>query len=189
MYLEHFGFDELPFGLTPNTRFVVEVPAFREALQVLLVALRAGEGFAKVVGEVGTGKSLLCRRLLHELDADVHSVYVPNPALEPDELLCEVAEELGLAVQDEAGGRLTSRIARRLVDLYTQGRPVVVVVDEAQGMPDATLEALRLLTNLETESHKLLQVVLLGQPELDARLARRQLRQLRQRILVPQRLE
>jgi MSHA biogenesis protein MshM len=184
--LEHFGLRELPFKLNPNTRFLVEVPAFREAFEVVRTALRNGEGFVKIVGEVGTGKSLLCRRLLHDLEPDFSTAYVPNPALEPRELLSVLAQELELELRGEVDP--ISQLTRALLRLHAERRRVAVIVDEAQAMPDRTLEALRLLTNLETESSKLLQVVLLGQPELDARLARRELRQLRQRIVVPHRL-
>lgn len=189
MYLEHFGFSELPFTLTPNTRFLVNLPNFREAICVLDAALYSGEGFIKVVGEVGTGKSMLCRQLLHSLDQSFITAYVPNPELTGRELLRVIAEELGLDPDEHALAHdLTTRIGKRLIELRRQRRQVVLVVDEAQVMPDATLETLRLLTNFETESSKLLQVVLLGQPELDERLARPQLRQLRQRITVPHRL-
>ncbi|EPU3918814.1 MSHA fimbrial biogenesis protein MshM [Aeromonas hydrophila] len=185
MYLNHFGLQEAPFGLTPNTGFYYGLPPHEEALQVLNWALAQGEGFIKVTGEVGTGKTLLCRKLLSELGSEerpVRLAWLPNPHLNPAELRIALALELGLAVRDQSELDLTDRIHRHLIALHQQGSRVVVLIDEAQALPDETLEAIRLFGNLETESSKLLQIVLFGQPELDARLAKPHLRQLRQRI-------
>ncbi|CAJ1915700.1 TPA: MSHA fimbrial biogenesis protein MshM [Aeromonas hydrophila] len=185
MYLNHFGLQEAPFGLTPNTGFYYGLPPHEEALQVLNWALAQGEGFIKVTGEVGTGKTLLCRKLLSELGSEARPVrlaWLPNPHLNPAELRIALALELGLAVRDQSELDLTDRIHRHLITLHQQGSRVVVLIDEAQALPDETLEAIRLFGNLETESSKLLQIVLFGQPELDARLAKPHLRQLRQRI-------
>ena len=185
MYLSHFGLQEAPFGLTPNTGFYYGLPPHEEALQVLNWALAQGEGFIKVTGEVGTGKTLLCRKLLSELGSEARPVrlaWLPNPHLTPAELRIALALELGLAVRDQSELDLTDRIHRHLISLHQQGSRVVVLIDEAQALPDETLEAIRLFGNLETESSKLLQIVLFGQPELDARLAKPHLRQLRQRI-------
>ncbi|MFQ2255550.1 MSHA fimbrial biogenesis protein MshM [Aeromonas sp. DNRA1] len=185
MYLNHFGLQEAPFGLTPNTGFYYGLPPHEEALQVLNWALAQGEGFIKVTGEVGTGKTLLCRKLLSELGSEerpVRLAWLPNPHLNPAELRIALALELGLAVRDQSELDLTDRIHRHLIALHQQGSRVVVLIDEAQALPDETLEAIRLFGNLETESSKLLQIVLFGQPELDTRLAKPHLRQLRQRI-------
>lgn len=185
MYLNHFGLQEAPFGLTPNTGFYYGLPPHEEALQVLNWALAQGEGFIKVTGEVGTGKTLLCRKLLSELGSEAHPVrlaWLPNPHLTPAELRTALALELGLSVREGAELDLTDRIHRHLISLHQQGSRVVVLIDEAQALPDEALEAIRLFGNLETESNKLLQIVLFGQPELDARLAKPHLRQLRQRI-------
>ncbi|WP_368232175.1 MSHA fimbrial biogenesis protein MshM [Aeromonas sp. s3] len=185
MYLNHFGLQEAPFGLTPNTGFYYGLPPHEEALQVLNWALAQGEGFIKVTGEVGTGKTLLCRKLLSELGSEerpVRLAWLPNPHLTPAELRIALALELGLSVRDQSELDLTDRIHRHLISLHRQGSRVVVLIDEAQALPDETLEAIRLFGNLETESSKLLQIVLFGQPELDARLAKPHLRQLRQRI-------
>ncbi|MDF2403270.1 MULTISPECIES: AAA family ATPase [Aeromonas] len=185
MYLNHFGLQEAPFGLTPNTGFYYGLPPHEEALQVLNWALAQGEGFIKVTGEVGTGKTLLCRKLLSELGSEAHPVrlaWLPNPHLTPAELRTALALELGLSVREGAELDLTDRIHRHLISLHQQGSRVVVLIDEAQALPDETLEAIRLFGNLETESNKLLQIVLFGQPELDVRLAKPHLRQLRQRI-------
>ncbi|HDX8344940.1 TPA: MSHA fimbrial biogenesis protein MshM [Aeromonas dhakensis] len=185
MYLNHFGLQEAPFGLTPNTGFYYGLPPHEEALQVLNWALAQGEGFIKVTGEVGTGKTLLCRKLLSELGSEeqpVRLAWLPNPHLTPAELRIALALELGLPVRDQSELDLTDRIHRHLISLHRQGSRVVVLIDEAQALPDETLEAIRLFGNLETESSKLLQIVLFGQPELDSRLAKPHLRQLRQRI-------
>ncbi|MEV3821599.1 MSHA fimbrial biogenesis protein MshM [Aeromonas dhakensis] len=185
MYLNHFGLQEAPFGLTPNTGFYYGLPPHEEALQVLNWALAQGEGFIKVTGEVGTGKTLLCRKLLSELGSEerpVRLAWLPNPHLSPAELRIALALELGLPVRGQSELDLTDRIHRHLISLHRQGSRVVVLIDEAQALPDETLEAIRLFGNLETESSKLLQIVLFGQPELDSRLAKPHLRQLRQRI-------
>lgn len=183
MYLYHFGLTELPFTLTPNTNFFLGLEPHNEALAVLLMALKTGEGFIKVVGEVGTGKTLLCRKLLNEIPEHFVTAYIPNPYLNPDELRRTVASELGVKqAQRMSSQLLTQRIQDRLLELHSKGHSVVVILDEAQALPEDSLEALRLFTNLETESRKLLQVVLFAQPELDERLAKQKFRQLRQRI-------
>jgi len=183
MYLRHFGLAEPPFGLTPNTAFFLDQGPHREALNVLLVALRAGEGFLKITGEVGTGKTLLCRQLMRVLGDGFVTAYVPNPFINPNGLRLALAEELGLKLPRNLGQhQVQARLTERLLELAADGTRVVLIIDEAQAMPEDTLEAVRLLTNLETERDKLLQVVLFGQPELDARLALPQLRQLRQRV-------
>jgi MSHA biogenesis protein MshM len=184
MYRKHFGLKVKPFGLTPDADFLFGHAGYQEAFNVLLLALDSGEGFIKITGEVGTGKTLLCRRLLDRLAADNTTAYVPNPLLEPLQLYRAVAEE----IRAEFSGAVDShdalkRIVRRLIELGRAGRRVVLCIDEAQAMPDRTLEALRLLSNLETRKRKLLHIVLFGQPELDDRLAGYQLRQLRQRIV------
>jgi MSHA biogenesis protein MshM len=189
MYLYHFGLTELPFTLTPNTAFYVGLEPHDEALAVLLTALKTGEGFIKVVGEVGTGKTLLCRKLLNEIPEHFVTAYIPNPYLKPDELRRAVAVELGVKqAQRMSVQLLTQRIQQRLLELHSEGRSVVLILDEAQALPEESLEALRLFTNLETETRKLLQVVLFAQPELDERLATTKFRQLKQRITFSYRL-
>lgn len=183
MYLYHFGISELPFTLTPNTQYFFGLPSHNEALQVLTTALKTGEGFIKVTGEVGTGKTLLCRKLLNELPDSVETAYIPNPLLSPEELRRAVADELGITLYANCDQQaFTQIIQKRLIELHQQRKSVVLIIDEAQALPVESIEALRLMTNLETESHKLLQVVLFGQPELDEKLDRPELRQLRQRI-------
>lgn len=183
MYLYHFGLRELPFTLTPNTHFFLGLEPHNEALAVLITALKTGEGFIKVIGEVGTGKTLLCRKLLNEIPEHFVTAYIPNPYLKPDELRRAVAVELGVKqAQRMSTQLLTQRIQSRLLELHSEGHSVVLILDEAQALPEESLEALRLFTNLETETRKLLQVVLFAQPELDKRLADAHFRQLRQRI-------
>lgn len=183
MYLYHFGLTELPFTLTPNTSFFLALEPHNEALEVLMTALKTGEGFIKVIGEVGTGKTLLCRKLLNEIPEHFITAYIPNPYLNPDELRRAVAIELGVKqAQRMSVQLLTQRIQNRLLELHAKGHSVVLILDEAQALPEQSLEALRLFTNLETETRKLLQVVLFAQPELDQRLAQTEFRQLRQRI-------
>ena len=183
MYLYHFGLKELPFTLTPNTNFYLGLEPHNEALAVLTTALKTGEGFIKVVGEVGTGKTLLCRKLLNEIPEHFVTAYIPNPYLKPDELRRAVAVELGVKqAQRMSVQLLTQRIQQKLLELHSQGHSVVLILDEAQALPAESLEALRLFTNLETETRKLLQVVLFAQPELDHRLNEEAFRQLKQRI-------
>lgn len=189
MYEAHFGLQEAPFALTPNTRYFLRAPSHNDALELLLIALRQREGFIKITGEVGTGKTLLCRLLLNELEQEAYTAYIPNPHLTPETLYEAVAEELGVDVARCANThQVLKALNQRLIALAMEQRQVVLVIDEAQAMPEQTIEALRLLTNLETESTRLLQVVLFGQPELDLLLGRDSLRQLRQRITFAHRL-
>lgn len=183
MYLSFFSLQEMPFSLTPNTQFFCALQPHNEAMQVLLTALKMGEGFIKVTGEVGTGKTLLCRKLLNSLAGDVVVAYLPNPYLNPDELRWAFATELGLQLDPAIDQQtLSQKIEHQLLQLQTEHKSVVLIIDEAQSLSWDALEALRLFTNLETENRKLLQVVLFGQPELDQKLAHERVRQLRQRI-------
>lgn len=204
MYLKHFGLTETPFGLTPDTSFFFACSSYQEALNTLLVAARNGEGFIKITGEVGNGKTLLCRKFLATLNGGIQSTtpigtqdlaanavsgqnfitaYIPNPYLEPRSLLLALADEFRVPL--DAGcdqHQMLKGLTRALLDFSSQGQCALVCLDEAQALPLPTLEVLRLLTNLETEKRKLLQVVLFGQPELNAHLAQYSIRQLRQRI-------
>lgn len=193
LYLAHFGLREAPFSITPDTDFVFSSAGHQAALNTLLVALSSGEGFVKITGDVGTGKTLLCRRLLATLEPRrFATAYLPNPALEPRTLLLALAEELGLP-EDEARQadqyHLLKALRAALLNVARQGRSTVVCLDEAQAMPLESLETLRLVSNLETEKRKLLHLVMFGQPELDARLAEPGIRQLKQRITFHYQLE
>lgn len=189
MYQEHFGLGEAPFAITPDPGFAFSTLAHQEALNTLLVALQCGEGFLKITGEVGTGKTLLCRKLLRTLGEGWITAYLPNPCLDPGTLLLAVAEELGMTeVEDLDQYHLMRRINMGLLKLAREGKQVALLIDEAQAMPLPTLEVLRLVSNLETEKRKLLQIVLFGQPELDAHLADPSVRQIRQRITFHHRL-
>lgn len=186
MYLQHFGLRELPFSLTPNTQFFLNMASYHKAYNMLMVSLANAEGFIKIVGEVGTGKTMLCRKVLNTLEEDKETyitAYIPNPVLSPKGLFLAFAEELNIEIDQDVGHhRLLKAITERLVEYSADNKQVVLFIDEAHAMPEQTLEALRLLTNIETEQVKLFQVVLFAQPELDVSLAQPSLRQLRQRI-------
>lgn len=182
MYMENFNLQEMPFSITPDTHFFFNQSCHKEGLNVLLVALRSGEGFIKITGEVGTGKTLLCRKLLNEIEGEFVTAYIPNPFMSSRSLYLTLAEELGIKAQNVAEHQLIKWITKRLINIRAQGKKIVLCIDEAQAMPLGTLEAVRLLTNLETEKNKLLQVVIFGQPELDEKLSHLTVRQLKQRI-------
>lgn len=188
MYLAHFGLDQLPFGITPDTEFVYPSHSHIEGLNLLHIALAGGDGFVKVVGEIGTGKTLLCRNFLAELDPEWQAAYLPNPRMEPHALLQEIADELNAGDGASEPAHVIKHINSRLLELAQSGKKVVLCIDEAQTMPLPTLESLRLLSNLETEKRKLLHIVLFGQPELDDMLNDYSVRQLRQRIVFHHRL-
>jgi MSHA biogenesis protein MshM len=188
-YLKHFRLRELPFGITPDTSYFFACRSIQEALNTLLIAVSNGEGFIKITGEVGTGKTLLCRKFLSTLGPNWVSAYIPNPNLEPRGLLLALADDLGVAGSRAEPHRLDKELMQRLLDVARQGKRVVICMDETQAMPLGTLESVRLLTNLETEKRKLMQVVLFGQPELDRKLASPSVRQLRQRITFQYRLK
>jgi len=183
MYLRHFALREAPFSITPDSAFFFPHDSAQAALNTLLVALRSGEGFLKIVGEVGCGKTVLCRQLLRTLQDECVTAYIPNPDMCSDDLLHALCHELAIPMPQSARRhRLLNALKDCLIRHALEGRRVVVLIDEAQAIPLATVESLRLLSNLETEKRKLLQLVLLGQPELDAKLASPQIRQLLQRI-------
>lgn len=183
MYLGHFSLREAPFSITPDTDFYFAHDQAQATLNTLLLALRSGEGFLKVVGELGCGKTVLCRQLLRILQDECVTAYIPNPDMGPDDLLHALAAELGVRFPRRASRhQMMHALARCLLAHAAAGRRVVVCIDEAQAIPLRTIESLRLLSNLETEKRKLLQLVLLGQPDLDTLLARPEIRQLLQRI-------
>jgi MSHA biogenesis protein MshM len=183
MYAAHFGLREAPFGITPDTSYFFGSPGSQEALNTLLVAARGGEGFIKITGEVGTGKTLLCRKFMATLGDGFVTAYIPNPYLEPRTLMLALADELGIELAKDADQhQILKSLMERLLQLAAEGKRVLLCLDEAQAIPVESLEALRLLTNLETEKRKLLQIVLFGQPELNRKLALTSIRQLAQRI-------
>jgi type II secretory pathway predicted ATPase ExeA len=183
MYLEHFGLFEAPFRITPHTEFFFSGANRGATLEALLYAVTNDEGIVKVSGEVGSGKTMLCRVLLERLPPHVVTVYLANPSLSRDDILFAIAHELELTIPENTR---TSTVVRalyaKLIELHGQGRQVVVLIDEAHAMPAETLEEVRLLSNLETSQHKLLQLVMFGQPELDVILSRADMRQLKERV-------
>lgn len=183
MYHEHFGLAEPPFRITPHTEFFFAGANRGATLDALVYAVINDEGIVKVSGEVGSGKTMLCRVLMERLPPHVAIVYLANPSLSKEDIVFAIAEELELAVSETARASTVIRaLQTRLIELHGTGKQVVVLIDEAHAMPLETLEEIRLLSNLETSQHKLLQLVLFGQPELDAVLARPDMRQLRERI-------
>ncbi len=179
-----FGMREMPFSLVPNTEYFVNLRPYSECFNMLHFAIMAGEGFIKVTGEVGTGKTLLCRRLLNSLDPeDYVTAYIPTPQMSPLELKRALAKELSCEHVDTiADDMLIDKLIHRLMDIAQTGKRVLLIIDEAQALPESSLEEIRLLTNLETEQKKLLQIILFGQPELNVILGQHKFRQLRQRI-------
>jgi type II secretory pathway predicted ATPase ExeA len=183
MYLEHFGLDRQPFKITPDTSMFYEGSKRGAALDALIYAIKSGEGIIKVVGEVGSGKTMLCRMLELKLSDIVDIVYIAHPSLSPDNILHVIAHELHLDVRnDDSKLDVMQKLQDYLLKKHACNRQVVVFVEEAQSMPAETLEEIRFLSNLETDQHKLLQMVLFGQPELDDKLAQPQIRQLKERI-------
>src|SRR5205809_5227034 len=181
LYLEHFGLNEPPFRITPHTDFFFEGAERGATLEALAYAVLHDEGIVKVSGEVGSGKTMLCRMLMERLPGEVVTIYLATPSLARDEILHAIADELELKLAERRTVALRE-LQEHLIGLYGAGRRVVILIDEAHVMPEDTLEQVRLLSNLESSRHKLLQIVLFGQPELDATLAKASLRQLRDRI-------
>ena len=182
LYLEHFGLREPPFRITPHTDFFFDGADRGATLEALLYAIQHEEGIVKVVGEVGSGKTLLCRVLIERLPKHVETIYLANPSFSRDEILFAVAEELKIDFSRERATIALRALQDRLIASYAEGRRTVILIDEAHAMPEETLEQVRLLSNLETSRHKLLQIVLFGQPELEEVLALPSLRQLKDRI-------
>jgi len=183
MYLEHFGLNEQPFKITPVTEFFFSGANRKEILEALIYSISEVEGIIKVSGEVGSGKTMLCRMLLEQLPKHIEPIYLANPSLSREEMLYAIADALGLSVEHERIGVMMQNIQNKLEAKARDGKRVVVLVDEAHAMPIDTLEELRLLYNLQVGSFKLLQIVLFGQPELNSKLDQPNMRQLKDRIV------
>lgn len=182
LYLAHFGLREPPFRITPHTDFFFSGANRGPTLEALIYAITQDEGIVKVSGEVGSGKTMLCRMLLEKLPEDVETIYLANPSLSRQEIVAAIADELGIPADGRSTHSLTRALQDALVQRYGAGKRVVVLIDEAHAMPAESLEEIRLLSNLESKSAKLLQIALFAQPELDERLAASDMRQLRERV-------
>lgn len=182
MYEKFFGLKEKPFKLVPDPDYLFLSQTHEDAMAHLVYAVAQGEGFVEITGEVGTGKTTLCRAFLEKLDEKTAAAYIFNPVLEPLHLLKTVCQEFGLPAATDDTQELLSQLNAFLIEKKRQGGNVLLLIDEAQDLPREVLEQLRLLSNLETTKSKLLQIVMVGQPELTDLLNTRQLRQLRQRI-------
>jgi general secretion pathway protein A len=184
MYTGFYGLREKPFSLAPDPRYLFLSASHREALAHLLYGIEEGEGFIEVIGQVGTGKTTLCRTLLDRIGSDAEIAYIFNPSPSEVELLSAINREFGLPTAARTRTDLLDSLNHFLLEKNASGRRVLLVIDEAQNLDPAVLEQVRLLSNLETDQRKLLQIVLLGQPELREKLDHPSLRQLRQRITV-----
>jgi len=185
MYQSFYGLNEMPFNITPDPKFLYLSPTHQEALQHLKFGVQERKGFIVLIGEVGCGKTTLCRRFLNELDpARYDTALILNPRVTETQMLKAILTELGETRLARSENDLVAQMNRVLLDRIERGRDIVLIIDEAQNLSFEVLEQIRLLSNLETDRQKLLQIVLMGQPELKAVLAREELRQLRQRILI-----
>ena len=186
MYLNHFGLAQYPFSLTPNTRYFLKLPSHQQAFNLLLEALSGDDSFAKITGEVGTGKTMLCRKVLSALDSHEQrfvTAYIPHPILSEEGIMQAIGEELQIpGVEDMSYYNLLKLITEKLLKTSRAGKSVVLLIDEAQAMPEETLEALYLLSTADAEATKRLQVVLFGQPELDELLTSPSLNRLRKNL-------
>lgn len=184
MYNEFFHFDEPPFNITPDPRFLYYSPAHREAYEHVMYGITQRKGFIELTGEVGSGKTTLCRAVLAHLGPSTDTALVLNPCLTGAQLLRAILNDFGLEVRGRDRLTYIERLNEFLLAKYAEGINVAVIIDEAQDLSPSLMEEVRLLSNLETDQHKLMQLVLCGQPELKKRLQRPDLRQLRQRITV-----
>ncbi len=189
MYLKYYNLTEFPFSITPDPRFIYWTPQHREAFDLLLYGIQSRKGFIAFTGEVGSGKTTLCRAILASLGADVATALLLNPSLSENQLLRSMLNDFGLPVQGRDRLAYIETLNAFLLRKNSEGSNVALVIDEAQNLSAPIMEQVRLLSNLETDQHKLIQIVLCGQPELDKRLKRPDLRQLRQRITVKYHLE
>ena len=188
MYLNYYGLSEYPFHVTPDPRFMCWTAQHREALEHVLYGVRERKGFIALTGEVGTGKTTLCRACLVRLGDDVETALVLNPTLTETQFLRAIANDFGITLENKDRLSCLEALNAFLLDRNKAGRNVALFIDEAQNLSSAVMEQVRLLSNLETDRHKLIQIILCGQPELKKRLDRPGLRQLRQRIAVRYRI-
>ena len=188
VYDKHFGFSDLPFSITPNPRFVYDNPFYREAFATLRYGIEARKGFIVVTGEVGTGKTTLLRAVMHNLESTVHTAFIFNPRLSFSQLLRSILNDLGISESSQDRLTLITKLNNYLLEQLKKDHIVAILIDEAQDLSDDLLEEIRLLSNLETDSGRLIQIVLMGQPELEQRLDQPHLRQLKQRIVLRCRL-
>ncbi len=185
MYQDYFEFSEMPFNITPDPKFLFLSPTHQEALAHLRYGIKEKKGFIVLTGEVGCGKTSLCRKLLSELHSDKYeTALILNPRVQEHQLLRDILHELGETISPKLDTDLVGKINAILIDRALKGKSVILIIDEAQNLSFEVLEQIRLLSNLETDTQKLLQIILMGQPELKEKLNQKHLRQLKQRILV-----
>ena len=188
LYEEHFGFLDLPFNVTPNPRFSYDNPVYREAFATLRYGIEARKGFIVVTGEVGTGKTTLLKAVMQSVEATVHTAFIFNPKLNFNELIQSILTDLGITESHQDRFTLVTKLNDYLIEQFKKDHIVAILIDEAQDLSDELLEDIRLLSNLETDNNRLIQIVLIGQPELEQRLDQPELRQLKQRITLRCRL-
>lgn len=184
MYNKFYGFQETPFNLTPNSRFFFESTKHAEALSTLIYAIKQRKGFVVITGEIGSGKTTVCRTLLNHLDSQTETALITNTHISGKDLLSTILEDLNVEHQPGSKSRLLSQLNHYLIEQLRRDKNVVLIIDEAQNLSSSVMEEIRMLSNLETENEKLIQIVFLGQPELKKKLALDRLEQLRQRIAV-----
>ena len=184
LYLEHFGLKEAPFKITPTTEFFYSGGKRGEILHALQYAINVGEGIIMITGEVGSGKTMMLRALMQKLDDNIDIIYITNPSLSGREILYHICEDLGLHADPAHRSDTVRLLQNELIERHGENRKVIAFIDEAQAMPDESLEEVRLLSNLETSRDKLLQIALFGQPELEDKISNQNMRQLRERITV-----
>ncbi len=184
MYLKHFQLAELPFNMTPNSRFFYASSKHTEALSTMVYAVEQRKGFVVITGDIGSGKTTVCRSLLNQLNAQTETALITNTHISGKDLLVCVLEDLGVEYTPGSKARLLNQLNMYLIEQLRNDRNVVLIIDEAQNLTPNVLEEVRMLSNLETENEKLIQIIFLGQPELKQKLALSRLEQLRQRIAV-----
>ena len=184
MYHKFYGFKEAPFNMTPSSRFFYESGKHVEALSTLIYAIESRKGFVVITGDIGSGKTTVCRTLLNKLDARTQTALITNTHISGKDLLCTILEDLGVEYTRGSKAQLISQLNVYLIEQLRNGHNVVVIIDEAQNLKPSVLEEVRMLSNLETENEKLIQIIFLGQPELKKKLALPRLEQLRQRVAV-----